>query len=43
MGLCASGEIFHTKVGEILCDIEGFNKYIDDMLVLGKGFFYQHI
>ena len=37
MGMCASGGIFQSKVDKILGDIEGFNTYIDDLLVLGKG------
>ena len=43
MELCASGGIFQTNVDEILSDIEGVKTYIDDILVLGKGSFSQHI
>ena len=43
MGLCVSGDIFQTKVNELLGDIEGFKEYIDDILVLHKGTFAQHI
>ena len=43
MGMCASGDIFQAKVDEILGDIEGFKMYIDDILVLGKNSFENHI
>ena len=43
IGICPSGDIFQTKVDEILGDIEGVKTYIDDILVIGKGILYQHI
>ena len=43
MGLCGSGDIFQAKVDDLLSDIEGFKTYIDDILVLGKVIFSQHI
>ena len=43
MGLYASGEIFQAKVDELLSDIKVFKTYIDDILVLDKGIFSQHI
>ena len=43
MGMCASGNIYQSKVDEILGDIEGFKTYIDDILVLGKYSFENHI
>ena len=43
MGLCASSNIFQDILENLLGDIEGVNTYIDDILVLGKGSFYQHI
>ena len=36
MGMCASGDIFQSRVDEIIGDIEGVKTYIDDMLVLSK-------
>ena len=36
MGMFISGEIFQTKVDELLGDIEGVKTYIDDIIVLGK-------
>ena len=36
MGMCASGDIFQSKVDEQISDIEGVKIYIDDILVLIK-------
>ena len=43
MGLCPSGDIFQTKVDEILSDIKGVKTYIKNILVLDRGSFYLHI
>ena len=43
MGMCASGYIFQSKVNELLGDIEGVKIYIDDILVLSKDCFRDHI
>ena len=43
MGLCASSDIFHTKVDNILVEIDGVKIYTKYILVLGKGIIYQHI
>ena len=43
MGMCASGNIFQSKVEEILGDIEGFKTYIDDILVLKNDSFENQI
>ena len=43
MGMCAYGDIFQSKVDEILSDIKGVKTYIDDILVLGKDSFENHI
>ena len=43
MGMCASGDIFLAKVDELLDDIESVKTYIDDILVLGKDSFENHI
>ena len=43
MGMCASGDIFQAKVEELLGVIEGIKTYIDDILVLGKERFENHI
>jgi len=43
MGMCVSGDIFQAKVNELLGDIEGVKAYIDDILVLCKGSFDDHM
>ena len=43
MGMCDLGDIFQTKVNEILGDIEGFKTYIYDALVLIKERFCKQI
>ena len=43
MGICTSGDIFQDKVNELLVDIEGVKTYINDILVLSKGCFVNHI
>ena len=43
MGMCASGDIFQANVDKLLGDIEGVKNYIDDLLVLGKDIFENHI
>ena len=43
MGVCASGYIFQAKVDKLLGDIKGVKTYIDDIIVLGKDCFKNHI
>ena len=43
MGICASGDIFLAKVDKLLVDIEGVKIHIDDILVLRKDIFENHI
>ena len=43
MGMCTKGGIFQAKVDELLGDIEGVKTYTDDILVLGKDSFENHI
>ena len=43
MGLVSSGDIFQAKVNELLGDIEGVKAYIDNILVLNKGTFKDHV
>ena len=43
MGMCASGDIFQAKVDELIVDIVGVKKYINDILVLRKEIFSKHI
>ena len=43
MGMWASGDILQAKVDGLLGDIEGVKTYIDDILVLSKDSFENHI
>ena len=43
MGMCSSGDIFQSKVDKLISDIEGVKTYIDDILVLSKDCFRNHI
>ena len=43
MGMCALGDILKAKVDELLGDIEGVKTYIDDILILNKDSFENHI
>ena len=43
MGMCASGGIFQAKVDDLLGNIKGIKTYIDDILVLSKDIFSNHI
>ena len=43
MGMCASGDIFQSKVDKLLGDIEGVKMYINDILILIKDCFRNHI
>ena len=42
-GMCASVDIFQAKVDELLCDIESVKTHTDDILVLRKDCFKNHI
>ena len=43
MGIYSSGDIFQTKVDKLLGDFDGIKTYIDDIIVLGKDSFENHI
>jgi Reverse transcriptase (RNA-dependent DNA polymerase). len=44
MGMCCSGEIFQAKVlDQLLGNIEGVKTHIDDILVISKGSFNDHL
>ena len=43
MGMCASGNIFQSKLDKIIGDIKGVKIYIDDILILSKYSFEKHI
>jgi len=43
MGLCNSPDIFQEKMGELMADLEFVRAYIDDLLILTKGTWEQHL
>jgi len=43
MGVAGSPDVFQAKIYELMGDIEGVKAYIDDLLVIKKGTFSQHL
>ena len=43
MGLCNSPDIFQEKMGSLMEDLEYVRCYIDDLLVITKGSFLDHL
>ena len=43
MGVSCSPDIFQAKINELLGDIEGICAYIDDLLLLSKGTWEDHL
>ena len=43
MGMCVSVDIFKAKVDELISDIDGAGKFMDDILVLSKEISSKHI
>ena len=43
MGVSCSPDIFQAKIYELLGDIEGTRAYIDDILVIKRGTFEEHL
>jgi hypothetical protein len=43
MGLCNSPDIFQEKMSELMTDLEYVRCYIDDVLIIGKGSFIDHM
>ena len=43
MGLCNSPDIFQEKMGNLFQDLEYVRAYIDDLLVLTKGSYEEHL
>jgi len=43
MGLCNSPDIFQEKMGELMADLEFVHAYIDDLLILTKVSWEQHL
>ena len=43
MGMVISGDVLHSKVYDLIGDIDGVRTYIDDILCIGKGTFAQYL
>ena len=43
MGLANSPDIFQEKMGELFADLETVRAYIDDLLILTKGTWEDHL
>ena len=43
MGVSGSPDIFQAKIYELMGDLEGVKAYLDDILVINKGDFSQHL
>ena len=43
MGLCNSPDIFQEYMGELLGDLEHVGAYIDDLLIISKGSYQDHL
>ena len=43
MGIAGSPDIFQAKIYELMGDLEGVKAYLDDILVIKKGSFSQHL
>jgi hypothetical protein len=43
MGLCNSPDIFEEKMGELFFNLEHVRAYIDDLLIITKGSFKDHL
>jgi len=43
MGLCNSPDIFQEKMSELMHDLEFARAYLDDILVISKGTFMEHL
>ena len=43
MGLCNSPDIFQEKMSELMQDLDFVQTYIDDLLVLTKGSYEDHL
>lgn len=43
MGLCNSPDIFQKYMGELVGDLEHVRAYIDDLLIISKGTYEDHL
>ena len=43
MGLCNSPDTFQEYMGELMGDLEHVRAYIDDLLIISKGTYWDHL
>ena len=43
MGLCNSPDIFQEKMSDLMCILEFARAYLDDLLVISKGTYAEHL
>ena len=43
MGICNAPDIFQEKMGELMSDLEFARAYLDDLLILSRGSFDEHL
>ena len=43
MGLCNSPDIFQEKMSDLMCNLEFARAYLDDLLVISKGTYAEHL
>src|SRR6185369_12661947 len=43
MGLCNSPDIFQEKMGELMSGLDFARAYLDDLLIISKGSFEEHL
>ncbi|GFH56598.1 hypothetical protein CTEN210_13074 [Chaetoceros tenuissimus] len=43
MGMVVSGDVFQSKIYDLIGDIKGVRTYIDDILCIGTGSFDEHL
>ena len=43
MGMVVSGDVFQSRMYDLIPNIEGVKRYINDILCIGKSSFADHI
>ena len=43
MGLCNSPDIFQEKMGELMAGLDFARAYLDDLLIISRGSFDEHL
>ena len=43
MGLCNSPDIFQEKMGELMAGLDFARAYLDDLLIISRGTFEEHL